>query len=51
MQGFKFFRRAQTVLAGIELVHMIRKGQLQHPDGGRIVCGRTVWGQFGDRKF
>ncbi|EIC83146.1 ISYps1 transposase [Serratia sp. M24T3] len=33
MTGFKSFRRAQTVLAGIELVHMIRKGQYQHPDG------------------
>ncbi len=32
MTGFKSFRRAQTVLAGIELVHMIRKGQYQHPD-------------------
>lgn len=27
MQGFKSFRRAQTILAGIELVHMIRKGE------------------------
>ncbi|MBH3030009.1 IS6 family transposase [Serratia marcescens] len=33
MVGFKSFRRAQTILAGIELVHMIRKGQYQHPDG------------------
>jgi len=33
MTGFKSFRRAQTVLAGIELVHMIRKGQYSHPDG------------------
>ncbi len=33
MTGFKSFRRTQTVLAGIELVHMIRKGQYQHPDG------------------
>ena len=33
MLGFKSFRRAQTILAGIELVHMIRKGQLQHPVG------------------
>jgi transposase-like protein len=31
MLGFKSFRRAQTILAGIELIHMIRKGQLQHP--------------------
>lgn len=30
MQGFKSFRRAQPILAGIELNHMIRKGQYQH---------------------
>ncbi|AOV15496.1 DDE domain protein [Citrobacter amalonaticus] len=29
--GFKSFRRAQTIMEGIELVHMIRKGQYQHP--------------------
>ncbi|MEW5559308.1 IS6 family transposase [Enterobacter asburiae] len=33
MTGFKLFRRAQTILAGIELVHMIRKGQYGHLDG------------------
>ncbi|ENA1744285.1 IS6 family transposase [Yersinia ruckeri] len=31
MLGFKSFRRAQTILAGIELSNMIRKGQYQHP--------------------
>ncbi|ECV7800834.1 IS6 family transposase [Salmonella enterica subsp. enterica serovar Brandenburg] len=31
--GFKSFRCAQTLLAGIELIHMIRKGQYQHPQG------------------
>ncbi|EKN6177295.1 IS6 family transposase [Yersinia enterocolitica] len=31
MLGFKSFRRAQTLLAGIELSNMIRKGQYQHP--------------------
>ncbi|QIP94466.1 integrase (plasmid) [Serratia fonticola] len=31
MLGFKSFRRAQTLLAGIELLNMIRKGQYQHP--------------------
>ncbi|HHQ6628212.1 TPA: DDE-type integrase/transposase/recombinase, partial [Serratia fonticola] len=36
MLGFKSFRRSQTILAGIELVHMIRKGQLQHPVGDRL---------------
>lgn len=33
MLGFKSFCRAQTILAGIELIHMIRKGQYQHPAG------------------
>lgn len=33
MLGFNSFRRAQTLLAGIELVLMIRKGQYQHPHG------------------
>ncbi|KHJ65682.1 integrase, partial [Pantoea rodasii] len=31
MLGFKSFRRAQSILTGIELVHMIRKGQYGHP--------------------
>jgi transposase-like protein len=31
MLGFKSFRRAQTILADIELLHMIRKEQYQHP--------------------
>jgi putative transposase len=33
MTGFKSFRRAQTILAGIEIIHMLRKGQLQHTPG------------------
>lgn len=33
MLGFKSFRRAQCLLAGIELVHMIRKGQYGHQAG------------------
>lgn len=33
MLGFKSFRYAQTLLAGIEQVQMIRKGQLHHPAG------------------
>jgi transposase-like protein len=31
MAGFKSFRRVQTILAGIEIIHMLRKEQLQHP--------------------
>ena len=33
MLGFKTFRCARTLIAGIETMHMIRKGQLQCPDG------------------
>ncbi|HID7510887.1 TPA: IS6 family transposase, partial [Enterobacter hormaechei] len=33
MLGFKLFRRAQTILAGIKLIHMIRKGQFRYPAG------------------
>lgn len=29
MLGFKSFRRAQTLLAGIEILSMLRKGQYQ----------------------
>lgn len=36
MLGFKSFLRAQTLLAGIELVQMIRKGQPQHPAGAHL---------------
>ncbi|MBD8109102.1 DDE-type integrase/transposase/recombinase [Erwinia persicina] len=36
MLGFKSFRRARALLAGIELVHMIRKGQYQNPAGDGI---------------
>ncbi len=31
MLGFKSLRRAQALLASIELIHMIRKGRYQHP--------------------
>lgn len=36
MLGFSSFRRAQTILASIELVHMMRKGQLDHPAGAAL---------------
>ncbi len=36
MLGFKSFRRAQTILAGIELLNIIRKEQYQHPKSGRL---------------
>ncbi|ERK11418.1 Transposase [Serratia fonticola AU-AP2C] len=36
MTGFKSFHRAQTILAGIEIIHILRKGQLQHPADNRL---------------
>ena len=33
MLGFKSFRRAQAVMAGIESIHMIRRGQYRYPAG------------------
>jgi len=36
MLGFKSFRRAQTILTGIELIHMIHKGQYKHPQGNGL---------------
>ena len=33
MLGIKTFRCARAVIAGIETMHMIKKGQLQCPDG------------------
>ena len=33
MIAFKSFRRAQMVLAGIDLIHMLRQGQYQPPGG------------------
>jgi len=33
MLGFKNFRSAARIIAGIEIIHMIRKGQLNCPEG------------------
>ena len=33
MLGFKSFRSARALIAGIETAHMIRKGQLNCPEG------------------
>jgi DDE domain len=35
MLGFKKFRRAATTIAGIELMHRIRKGQIQTRQASR----------------
>ncbi len=42
MLGFKSFEAAQSTLVGIELMHMLRKGQLA--DG--VEQGRTAAEQF-----
>ncbi len=36
MQGIKSFRAASSVLTGVELMHMIRKGQFEI-DGGALM--------------
>ena len=36
MLGFKSFRAASAVLAGIELMHLIRKGQLSAEKGNDL---------------
>ncbi|MCP3713186.1 transposase [Paraburkholderia sp. CNPSo 3274] len=41
MMGFKNFRCARIILAGIEIMHMISKGQLQEND-----ISRTAADQF-----
>ncbi len=43
MLGFKSCRRAQTILAGIELVHMIRKGQLQNLDRTQLSAAEQFY--------
>jgi DDE domain len=42
MLGFKSFEAAQWTLAGIELMHMLRKGQLE----GEVDQGLTTAKQF-----
>jgi transposase-like protein len=36
MMGFKKFRTARITIAGIELVNMLRKGQMRSPDGESV---------------
>ena len=42
MLGFKSFDAAQSTLAGIELIHMLKKQQLE----GEELAGRSVAEQF-----
>jgi transposase-like protein len=41
MLGFKSFRSAAVTLAGIELMHMIRKGQLRRGSNEGHTRGRV----------
>jgi putative transposase len=48
MLGFKSFRAARAILAGIELMHMIRKGQFMRKGEGRSFADQfyTLAGQL-----
>ena len=43
MLGFKSFRCARILIAGIETMHMIRKGQLEHPKGQIASAARQFY--------
>ena len=36
MLGFKSFWSAQKLIAGIETIHMIKKGQMNYPAGSTV---------------
>jgi putative transposase len=40
MMGFKDFRCARIILSGIEVMHMIRKGQMRDDDDERTAAGQ-----------
>ena len=46
MLGFKSFRTATVVLGGIELVHMLRKGQLASAEGATPVSAAAAFYQL-----
>ncbi|MBC8951048.1 integrase [Xenorhabdus sp. TS4] len=43
MLGFKSFRRVQTILAGIEFVSMLRKGQYLQPEDKTLSPARRFY--------
>ncbi len=43
MLGFKSFQCARILIAGIETMHMIRKGQLEHPKGQVASAARQFY--------
>ena len=47
MLGFKSFRAASTVLAGIELMHMIRKGQMIVTEGVELSSAEQFYALAG----
>ena len=47
MLGFKSFRAASKVLAGIELMHMIRKGQMKVVEGVKRSCAEQFYALAG----
>ncbi|PVX85639.1 transposase-like protein [Paraburkholderia unamae] len=40
MMGFKSFRCARIILSGVEVMHMIRKGQMQGDDGTKTAADK-----------
>ena len=42
MMGFKNFHCAQSLIAGIETVHMIRKGQMKSGPEGQVALSRQL---------
>ncbi len=42
IQGFKDFRCARIILSGVELMHMIRKGQMRD-DGRGLSAAQQVY--------
>lgn len=49
MSRGKSFHRAKTILAGIEVIHMIRKGQYEHSAGDAYRCGQRFRGNARQR--
>ena len=43
MLGFKTFRCARIIIAGIETMHMIRKGQMDCPGGQTMSAAQQFY--------
>ena len=44
MLGFKSFWSARIIIAGIETMHMIKKGQMNCPDGQTMSTANQFYG-------